>query len=189
MKTARKHNKNPISDINSTPIVYPTNRQSLPKSKDYAIFNSLIDWQKDLLIDYINGNSASIGVTADTKGIDKVKIAVALKTDKTFKKCYNLARKIVDEVELMSLEHVSTDNALLPKSTVERIFRLKSLNRERYADRGRINPNVDINITFGNGVNAYDVSTVNGAKDISSEKSKLELKAPSSMAEIVSKIQ
>ena len=86
--------------------------------------------------------------------------------DKYFRKCYNVARKVVDEVELMKLEEVSTSQALERKSTVERIFRLKSLNRERYADRGKVAGNVDINITFGNGVNTYgnDTTTIKEIK-------------------------
>ena len=56
----------------------------------------------------------------------------------------------------MKLEEVSESNALAPKNMVERIFRLKSLDRDRYADRGKnIGANVQVNIAFGDGVVGY----------------------------------
>ena len=76
-----------------------------------------------------------------------------MKNNKSFSKAYQLCRKIKDFAELMTLEKVSTNNAVEPKSVVERIFRLKSLDRERYADRGRISEkDIEININYGNGV-------------------------------------
>ena len=190
MKTGRKHNKTALTDIKDHEIVYPTKDKSLPK-RDYAIFDSLEGWKKDVLVNYVNG--ATLG---NIDGIDNVDVAVALKTDKTFKKCYDLARKINDAVELIELERVSIDNALLPKSMVERIFRLKSLNRDRYADRGRVQADVDINITFGNGVNAYNVDSalnVSTANSVKKEKvngySDKKPTVSNDITEIVSKIQ
>ena len=185
MKNGTKHNKNDFTDKKGTDIVYANTFKTLPK-RDYAIFDSLQGWKRDVLVNYVN--SAQLG---NIDGIDNVDIAVALKTDKTFKKCYDLARKINDAVELMALERVSTENALKPSSITERIFRLKSLNRDRYADRGRVQADVDININFGNGVNAYDVSTANKiSKEIkTSNNVSKESKTPDDIAGIVSKIQ
>ena len=184
MKNGKKTNKNTLTANKDHRIVYPNKDKSLPK-RDYAIFDSLDGWKKTVLVNYVNGATLN-----NIDGIDAVDIAVALKTDKTFKKCYDLARKINDAVELIELEHVSMDNALKPSSITERIFRLKSLNRDRYADRGRVQADVDININFGNGVNAYDVSTTSGAKkdikDIGATKPKAMSK---DIADIVSKIQ
>lgn len=182
MKTGRKHNKKALTDNKDHLIVYPNTQTNLPK-RDYAIFDSLDGWKRDILVNYVN--SATFG---NIDGIDDVDIAVALKTDKTFKKCYNLARKINDTVELMALERVSIDTALNSKNTVERIFRLKSLNRERYADRGRVQADVDININFGNGVNAYDVTTV-GSKEISTSYQDKKSTASKDITQIVSEIQ
>ena len=183
MKNGTKHNKKSLIEDKTSAIVYANTDKTLPK-RDYAIFDSLQGWKRDVLINYVN--SATLG---NIDGIDDVDIAVALKTDKTFKKCYDLARKINDTVELMALERVSTDNALKPSSITERIFRLKSLNRDRYADRGRVQADVDININFGNGVNAYDVSTTSGAKEISSKNTAKSKTMSKDMVEIVSKIQ
>ena len=182
MENGSKDNKKPLTDSKDHRIVYHNTDKTLPK-RDYAIFDSLEGWKKNILVNYVNG--ATFG---NIDGIDDVDIAVALKTDKTFKKCYNLARKINDIKELMSLERVSMDNALKPSSITERIFRLKSLNRDRYADRGRVQADVDININFGNGVNAYDVTTV-GSKEINSTKSKKPEPMSKDIAHIVSKIQ
>ena len=56
----------------------------------------------------------------------------------------------------MKLEEVSESNALAPKNMVERLFRLKSLDRDRYADRGKnVGANVQVNIAFGDGVSGY----------------------------------
>ena len=166
MKSARKPTKNPKNNENTSHFVYLTSGQSLPKSKDFEVFEKLSGWKRDILINFMYSETASIGASADTIEIDRTTVAVALKTDKYFRKCYNVARKVVDEVELMKLEEVSTSQALERKSTVERIFRLKSLNRERYADRGKVAGNVDINITFGNGVNTYgnDTTTIKEIK-------------------------
>ena len=185
MKNGKKTNKNTLTDNKDHRIVYPNKDKSLPK-RDYAIFDSLDGWKKTVLVNYVNGATLN-----NIDGIDAVDIAVALKTDKTFKKCYDLARKINDAVELMALERVSTENALKPSSITERIFRLKSLNRDRYADRGRVQADVDININFGNGVNAYDVSTANKiSKEIkTSNNVSKESKTPDDIASIVSKIQ
>ena len=184
MKNGSKDNKNTLTDNKDHRIVYHKTDKTLPK-RDYAIFDSLDGWKRDVLVNYVN--DATFG---NIDGIDDIDIAVALKTDKTFKKCYNLARKINDSVELMALERVSIANALKPASLTERIFRLKSLNRDRYADRGRVQADVDININFGNGVNAYDVSTTSGAKKDIGNIGATKPKAMSNdIADIVSKIQ
>lgn len=189
MESAPKTVKNSKNDNKDHRSVYSTAHQSLPKRTEFDAFSKLNDWKRDILTDFIHGDSASIGVSADNINIDKTTVAVALKTDKEFKKCYNLARKVVDAVELMKLEEVSTSTALLTKSTVERIFRLKSLNRERYADRGQVKADVDINITFGNGVNAYDVTTVKEIKNINNNKPMSHAPTVSpDVADIVSKI-
>ena len=62
----------------------------------------------------------------------------------------------------MNLESVSEKNALEPKNMVERLFRLKSLDRDRYADRGKnAGANIDINISFGDGVTTYNKKNFN----------------------------
>ena len=96
--------------------------------------------------------------SSNTVGINGANVAYALITDKDFIKAYKIARKIRDKIELMQLEGVSSINASEPKNMVERIFRLKSLNRERYGDTSRkTDANVEINITFGDGVNAVSL--------------------------------
>ena len=182
MKNGTKHNKNDFTDKKGTDIVYANTFKTLPK-RDYAIFDGLDGWKRDVLVNYVN--SAQLG---NIDGIDNVDIAVALKTDKTFKKCYDLARKINDAVELMALERVSTENALKPSSITERIFRLKSLNRDRYADRGRVQADVDININFGNGVNAYDVTTV-GSKEVKNGNKSKKSTASNDITDIVTRLQ
>ena len=50
----------------------------------------------------------------------------------------------------------SVSTASLSFNMVERLFRLKSLDRDRYADRGKnVGANVQVNIAFGDGVVGY----------------------------------
>ena len=65
----------------------------------------------------------------------------------------------------MKLEKVSEENAMDKKAMVERLFRLKSLDRDRYADRGaNIGANVQVNIAFGDGVSAYNNHPIKNEK-------------------------
>ena len=168
MKNGKKTNKNTLTDNKDHRIVYPNKDKSLPK-RDYAIFDSLDGWKKTVLVNYVNGATLN-----NIDGIDAVDIAVAL--------------KINDAGELIELEHVSMDNALKPASITERIFRLKSLNRDRYADRGRVQADVDININFGNGVNAYDVTTV-GSKEVKNGNKSKKSTASNDITDIVTRLQ
>ena len=132
------------------PILIDNN--SLTK-KDFNIITADLDpWKQDFLTDWL----ASGSVSTASLNFDAVDVAVALKVDKKFNKSYNQVRKILDRVELMKLEEVSELNALAPKNMVERLFRLKSLDRDRYADRGKnVGANVQVNIAFGDGVSGY----------------------------------
>ena len=105
-----------------------------------AITANLEPWKADFLTDWL----ASGSVSTASLSFNAVDVAVALKVDKKFNTAYNKVRKILDRVELIKLEEVSETNALEPKNMVERLFRLKSLDRDRYADRG-----------FGDGVVGY----------------------------------
>ena len=82
MKTGRKHNKTALTDTKDHRIVYPSTQTNLPK-RDYAIFDSLDGWKRDILVNYVNGATFD-----NIDGIDTVDIAVALKTDKTFIRFY-----------------------------------------------------------------------------------------------------
>ena len=121
--------------------------------KDTSIITADLDpWKQDFLTDWL----ASGSVSTASLNFSAIDVAVALKVDKKFNKSYNQIRKILDRVELMKLEEVSELNALAPKNMVERLFRLKSLDRDRYADRGKnIGANVQVNIAFGDGVSGY----------------------------------
>ena len=106
----------------------------IPAKKDFSIITADLDpWKQDFLTDWL----ASGSVSTASLNFNAVAVAVALKVDKKFNKSYNQIRKILDRVELINLEEVSESNALAPKNMVERIFRLKSLDRDRYADRGK----------------------------------------------------
>ena len=124
-----------------------------PTKKDFNIITADLDpWKQDFLTDWL----ASGSVSTASLNFNAVDVAVALKVDKKFNKSYNQIRKILDRVELMKLEEVSESNALAPKNMVERLFRLKSLDRDRYADRGKnVGANVQVNIAFGDGVSGY----------------------------------
>ena len=140
-----------IEDKTETNLILKENF-SLAKKDVEILVNDLDPWKQDFLLDWLNSGSIS------TDGLDTnlTDVSVALKTDKKFNKSYNQIRKILDRVELMKLEKVSESNALAPKNMVERIFRLKSLDRDRYADRGKnIGANVQVNIAFGDGVVGY----------------------------------
>ena len=155
MKTAKKPKKAQIS----TASVQSQSNLPAPK-RDFLA--SLDGWKYNILDNYIKSDNINIGYIADKLCIDKTEVAVAMRTDKVFKKAYSECRKILDLVELMRLESISTANAETPSAVTERIFRLKSLSRDRYADRGRIAPsNIDIKIEFGSGVpDLYNSSTV-----------------------------
>ena len=154
MKSASNTIKPTITDTNSTHNVYSLIDLAPPKRK--KDLESLTQWQITLLEHFVSDANISIGASATALGLLTKDVAMALQVDKNFKFAYNLCRKIKDKVELMNLEQISHIQAQEPKAMVERIFRLKSLNRERYADRGQIqSANVDININFGAGVSTY----------------------------------
>ena len=134
----------------SKPILLDNNS---PTKKDFNIITADLDpWKQDFLTDWL----ASGSVSTASLNFNAVDVAVALKVEKKFNKSYNQIRKILDRVELMKLEEVSESNALAPKNMVERLFRLKSLDRDRYADRGKnVGANVQVNIAFGDGVSGY----------------------------------
>jgi len=144
-----------IPDTNQGENVYLQCLKPSPKTK---FLESLSYRQREVIESYLKSGNVSID-----NGDNAVNIAVWMKTDPNFNKAVTFVREILDKVELMTLEAVSTVTAKNPKSTVERIFRLKSLNRKRYADRGRVNSNgIDITINFGSGITPY----ANGAVDI-----------------------
>ena len=146
MKAGKKSTKHTKSDSISPQNLYQSSL--FPSQKD--------TWKNKLLESYITERDVTLVSSANKLGISKSNVATALITDKDFNKAYKLARKIRDKVELMNLEKISSTNALEPKNMVERIFRLKSLNRERYADSSKkFDANVDININFGDGVSPY----------------------------------
>mgnify|MGYP003135221448 CR=1 FL=1 len=117
------------------------------------------DWHRDLFTAWLSDSdpTVSIGAICDRHGFDKVAVSVALKVDKGFSTVYGKVRKIIDKVELMMLESVSEKNAKEPKNMVERLFRLKSLDRDRYADKNNITAgaNININVAMGDGVKGY----------------------------------
>ena len=121
--------------------------------KDFSLITANLEpWKQDFLTDWL----ASGNVSTASLNFDAVDVAVALRVDKKFNTSYNKVRKILDRVELMKLEEVSEINALAPKNMVESLFRLKSLDRDRYADRGKnVGANVQVNIAFGDGVSGY----------------------------------
>ena len=151
---AKKSQKSPKSTaLESTSVnLLPT--QNSQKGLD-ALTRSLEPKYQELIETFITEGNVSISKACDIVGISQSDVAMALRVDKQFKSAYALARKITDEIELMELERVSTRNARVEKNVVERIFRMKSLNRDRYADKRTNGANVDININFGNGVNSY----------------------------------
>ena len=143
----------------------------LVTKKDINVLLDTLDtWKQDFLLEWLNSGS----ISTDSLNANLIDVSVALKTDKKFNKSYNQIRKILDRVELMRLERVSEENALAPKNMVERIFRLKSLDRDRYADRGKnIGANVQVNIAFGDGVKGYDINPSNRGENISKDSARV----------------
>ena len=188
MKSAQKSIKATITDTNSPPNVYSIIDLAPPKRK--KDFESLTQWQITLLETYVSDANVSIGESADTVGINAKDVAMSLQIDKHFKFAYNLCRKIKDRIELMNLEQISHIQAQEPKAMVERIFRLKSLNRDRYADRGRVqSANVDININFGTGVSTYGAMTDVQDGEIITDNSQSRSKTTDGMSDIVAKLK
>jgi hypothetical protein len=190
MKNTTKSIKPAFNDTKSPPNVYSILDLAPPKRK--KDFETLSQWQIAILEHYVSDANISIGVSADAVGINAKDVAMSLQIDKTFNFAYNLCRKIKDKVELMNLEQISHCQAQEPKATVERIFRLKSLNRERYADRGHIQQaNVDININFGSGISTYGAkidTTASIEGEISTETQPTP-KASKDITDIASKMQ
>ena len=139
-------------------IIPRTTTESATKKDIDSLLAPLSEpWKRNLFKHWLAQPSVSIGAICDEFGYNKTDVSVALKIDKVFNILYNKVRKICDKIELMNLESVSEQNALQPKNMVERLFRLKSLDRDRYADRGKnAGANIDINISFGNGVTTYN---------------------------------
>ena len=145
--------------------------------KDFSLITANLEpWKQDFLTDWL----ASGNVSTAPLNFNAVDVAVALRVDKKFNTSYNKVRKILDRVELMKLEEVSELNALAPKNMVERLFRLKSLDRDRYADRGtNVGANVQVNIAFGDGVSGY-------ARPVS--ENKININKDNNIKDIVSKV-
>jgi len=152
-----KSNKKPAG------IVPPSTDETATKKDIDKLLSPLSeDWKRNLFQHWLAQPSVSIGAICDEFGYNKTDVSVALKADKIFNSLYNKVRKICDKIELMNLESVSEKNALEPKNMVERLFRLKSLDRDRYADRGKnAGANIDINISFGDGVTTYNKKNFN----------------------------
>ena len=155
-KKSVKSNKKTSQSIQRTTSITAT------KKDIDSLLAPLDGWKRNLFNDWLAQPSVSIGAICDKFGYDKTDVSVALKVDKVFNSLYNKVRKICDKIELMNLENVSEQNALEPKNMVERLFRLKSLDRDRYADRGKnAGANIDINISFGDGVTTYNRKKIN----------------------------
>lgn len=149
MKNAEKTTSNAFTDTKRPQNLYLQTLRNSPKNE--KLFDLLSANQVETLENYLKSGSISIGNCGNS-----IEIAVWMKTDKNFAKAVGICRKVLDEIELMELEAVSSSRAKDDKASVERMFRLKSLNRERYADRGRVNSNgIDIQINFGSGVVPY----------------------------------
>lgn len=147
--------KSPENKSKSADII-PRSTNETATKKDIELMLSPLDgWKRDLFQHWLSNPSVSIGSICERFKFDKTSVSVALKIDKKFSSIYNKVRKICDKIELMNLERVSEVNAMEPKNMVERLFRLKSLDRDRYADRGKNGANIDININFGDGVATY----------------------------------
>ncbi len=147
----KNKDKPETSEKLATKSILRSNEISAKKDLN-AITANLEPWKADFLTDWL----ASGSVSTASLSFNAVDVAVALKVDKKFNTAYNKVRKILDRVELIKLEEVSETNALEPKNMVERLFRLKSLDRDRYADRGKnVGANVQVNIAFGDGVVGY----------------------------------
>jgi hypothetical protein len=160
MKLEKKSEKNPKPSALESKNLGLLPSQSSQKDLE-SLTRSLSPKLAELIETYITEGNVSISKACDIVGISQSEVAIALRVDKAFKSSYALARKIIDDVELMELERVSTRNALLKQNVTERIFRLKSLNRDRYADKRSNGASVDININFGSGVSSYAKTEVN----------------------------
>tara|TARA_Y100001973_G_C5142600_1_gene303740 strand:- start:214 stop:765 length:552 start_codon:yes stop_codon:yes gene_type:complete len=178
MKLEKNSEKNTKSTALESKSVNLLPTQNSQKGLE-ALTRKLEPQYQKLIETYIADGNVSIAKACDTVGISKSDVAVALRVDKDFKSAYALARKITDEVELMELERVSTRNALLKQNVTERIFRMKSLNRDRYADKRSNGANVDININFGSGVSSY-------AKEVKAPSTRRENK--NELTEIVGRV-
>ena len=147
----KKSKKSKLPDKIPTNTILSDNKLSAKKDI-LSLVEGLDSWKQDFLMKWLCSGS----VSTVSLGFDDIDVAVALKVDKKFNTIHGKIRKILDKVELMKLERVSEENALNSKSMVERLFRLKSLDRDRYADRGaNIGANVQVNIAFGDGVQPY----------------------------------
>lgn len=176
-KNVMKNTKSTALESKSVDLLPSQNSQ---KGLD-SLTRSLNPQFQELIEIFIAEGNVSISKACDIVGISQSDVAVALRVDKKFKSAYALARKIADEIELMELERVSTKNAMLEKNTVERIFRLKSLNRDRYADKRANGGGVDININFGNGVSTY-------AKEVKVDANRPTRSKEDNLSEIVGRV-
>ena len=171
---------------NKSAKIVPTTTDELSTKKNISILLAPLKkgWKRDLFRNWLANPSISIGAICERFDYSKTDVSVALKIDKKFNTLYNKVRKICDKIELMNLERVSEINAMEPKNMIERLFRLKSLDRDRYADRSKSGANIDININFGDGVTTYSKYKENSidAKVSTEEKSKTPPSAIDSIA-------
>ena len=125
-------------------------------SKESA--ESLPNGAKLFLNDYqmsIANGITAIKQVCDNYGYNVAEIQQFRSKYREFSKVLTKLRKYADSVELAKLEEISTANAENPKSVTERIFRLKSLDSNRYSDKRQVNHSGEVNTNFGVGVVGY----------------------------------
>lgn len=132
-------------------------------------YQSAFDAQrKKLFIETMVDNGLSVYNTCKALKLSHHTFFHHIKTDPVFKQVFEEAKNIYRD----RLAGISMKNAMNPRSVIERIFQLKWLYPERYADqKGQQSPNIVINIDTealrhaNMRVETLDAELVNDEKD------------------------
>lgn len=98
--------------------------------------------RKQKFLEVYRNNGLGLYRTAEALGLSVHTVNKHYQIDPVFKAAYDEAKTYYAD----ELEAVSRTNAMNPKSVIERIFQLKALLPERYADQ-KNSGNIQVNIT------------------------------------------
>lgn len=125
-----------------------------------ALPSECLKFIKDYEHAIINAENVSIASVCRRNGYKLALISKLALKHPEFNKIYKYLKSLAVLTELALLDEVSTQSALDPKNTTERIFRLKSLDRETFGDKKAVNVSGEISITLGVGVASYENVTI-----------------------------
>lgn len=136
--------------------IYSLTLDKFPVNIFDALPSECLKFIRDYEHAIINSENVSIASVCRRNGYKLALISKLAHSNKEFNKIYKYLKSLAVQTELALLDDVSTQSALDPRNTTERIFRLKSLDRETFGDKKALNVSGEISISLGVGISSYD---------------------------------